>query len=275
MIKMTQSIMNSSLKQIKSSSLVIVVRGNNSEKMVTTGFGELDLKIPQKKIVIKPNLIGNKPHPTTTSAKTVEAIIKNLKKFNKEIIIAEGSGWADTNIAYRDRGYKQLAEKYGVKLVDLNNDQYEKLKNPKTMVLKEYEFPLTLKDCYLVSAAVLKVHGEAGVTLSVKNMLGATIGGHKGRFHSKGIHQSIVDINLYKAPDLAIIDGIEGNVRGELGGETKKFNVMILSQDPVAADAVGANILGIDPLSIKHLKLAQEKGLGIADLEKINVRELK
>ncbi len=215
---MTQSTMDKSPKQIKSSSLVIIVRGHNPEKMMTTGLGELDLKIPQKKIVIKPNLIGNKPYPTTTSAKTVEAIIKNLKKFNKEIIIAEGAGWADTKQAYRDQGYQHLAQKYGIKLVDLNNDQYEKIKNPKAMVLKEYEFPLTLNDCYLVSAAALKVHGQAGVTLSVKNMLGATIGGHKGRFHSKGIHQSIVYINLYKAPNNpAIIVGTEARVEEELG----------------------------------------------------------
>nr|MDO8082125.1 DUF362 domain-containing protein [Candidatus Freyarchaeota archaeon] len=258
-----------------SNSLVIIVRGEDPETMVTKGLGELDIKIPQKKIVIKPNLIANNPYPTTTSSKTVETIIKNLKKFKKEIIIAEGAGWTDTYTAYRDQGYQEIAKRHAVKLVDLNIDNYEIVKNPKAMVLEEYELPLTLKDSYLVSAAVLKVHSQAGVTLSVKNMLGATIGGHKGRFHRRGIHESIVDINLYKAPNLAIIDGREANVRGELGGEIQTFDLMIFSQDPVAADAVGANVLGVDPLSVKHLKLAQEKGLGIADLGKIDIRELK
>mgnify|MGYP005840232453 CR=1 FL=1 len=256
-------------------SLVIILKGKDPESMVTKGFAELDIKIPQKKIVIKPNLIANQPYPTTTSSKTVEAIIKNLKKFGKEIIIAEGAGWTDTYAAYRDQGYQQIAEKHGVKLVDLNIDRVEIVENPKAIVLKEYELPLTLKDSYLVSTAVLKVHSQAGVTLSVKNMLGATIGGHKGRFHRRGIHESIVDINLYKAPNLAIIDGREANVKGELGGEIQTFDLMIFSQDPVAADAVGAKILGVDPLSVKHLILAQEKGLGTADLGKIEVRELK
>jgi len=50
---------------------------------------------------------------------------------------------------------------------------------------------------------------------------------------------------------------------------------MIFSLDPVAADAVGAKILGIDPLSVKHLKLAQEKGLGVADPRKIEIKELR
>ena len=260
---------------LKSSSLVIIVRGQDTEAMVATGLGELDIKNPHEKIVIKPNLISNKPYPTNTSSKTVESIIKNLKKFKKEIIIAEGAGLTDTHKAYRDQGYQQIAENHAIKLVDLKKDQYEKMKNPEAMVLKEYEFPLTLKDVYLISAATLKVHHQATVTLSLKNMLGATIGKSKGRFHSKGLHQSIVDINLYKPPDLAIIDGIEGNVQREVGGKTQRFNVMIFSQDPVAADTVGANILGVDPLSVKHLKLAQEKGLGTADLGKIEIRELK
>lgn len=79
---------------------------------------------------------------------------------------------------------------------------------------------------------------------------------------------------MYKAPNLAIIDGREANVKGELGGEIQTFNLMIFSQDPVAADAVGAKILGVNPLSVKHLQLAQEKGLGTADLEKIEIKEL-
>ncbi|MEX2751651.1 MAG: DUF362 domain-containing protein, partial [Candidatus Freyarchaeota archaeon] len=86
-------IQNTSSLREKSSPLVIVVRGDDPEKMVTAGLAELDIKIPQRKIVVKPNLIANKPYPTTTSPKTVEAIIKYLKKYNKEIIIAEGAGW--------------------------------------------------------------------------------------------------------------------------------------------------------------------------------------
>jgi len=57
-------------------------------------------------------------------------------------------------------------------------------------------------------------------------------------------------------------------VEGELGGRTREYGLMMFSLGPVAADAVGAKILGIDPLSVKHLKLAQEKGIGVADSKK-------
>jgi uncharacterized protein (DUF362 family) len=64
------------------------------------------------------------------------------------------------------------------------------------------------------------------------------------------------------------------SLRSELGGERKRFGVMIFSNDPVAADAVGATTLGLDPSTVEHLKLAQEAKLGVCDLEKIKVVRL-
>ncbi|MDI6654818.1 MAG: DUF362 domain-containing protein, partial [Candidatus Hydrothermarchaeota archaeon] len=88
--------------------------------MVLQGLRKLNIPA-QRKIVIKPNLIDNRPYPVTTSPKTVEGILEYFKGKAKEIIIAEGSGWCreGTNKAFEDLGYAELAERYGVKLVDL------------------------------------------------------------------------------------------------------------------------------------------------------------
>ncbi len=252
-------------------SRVIVVEGRDPASMVKTGLRQLNIE-PVKKAVIKPNLIINRPPPVTTPVETVEAIAEYLQRYQK-VTIAEGSGWCDTSQAFEELGYSDLAEKYGVKLVDLNKDSYELRSNAKALALKEFESPLTLKDSYIISAAVLKVHSITKVSLSLKNMLGATLGekarvAKKGRFHRK-LNESIVDINIYLKPSLAIIDGRQACIGGELGGESKEFNVMIFSTDLVAADAVGAKLLGYEPLSITHLKLAQELELGTADLKQI------
>jgi uncharacterized protein (DUF362 family) len=254
---------------------VILVKGNDREIMVEKGLNVLGVNPYKGKVVIKPNLIINRPYPVTTSPKTVEYLGNYFRGKAKEIIVAEGSGMCrgGTNKAFLDLGYFELAEKNGIKLVDLNVDDYEIRKNPEALRLKEFKFPLTLKNSFLISAAVLKRHSMAKVTLSLKNMMGASIG-KKARFHFLGLNKSIVDINLYRKPDLALIDGIESSSR-ELGGEVTRYDVMIFSENPVAADAVGANILGLDPLSVPHIKLAQEKGLGIARLEEIEVDEIK
>jgi len=251
---------------------VVIVKGNLPAAMVPKSLRTLDIELSGRKIVIKPNLIANRPYPITTPAKTVEALIEYFIDENG-VTIAEGSGFDNTNAIYRDQGYVELAERYGVRLVDLNRDKFEVLERADAKILKKFEFPLTLKDSYLISAAVLKRHSIARLTLSLKNMLGATIGRDKGRFHRLGINESIIDINLYKRPDLAVIDG-RLSLDSELGGRERKFDVMIFSEDPVAADAMGAKILGLNPLAVPHLKLAQEAGLGTCDLKRIEVVEL-
>jgi hypothetical protein len=40
---------------------------------------------------------------------------------------------------------------------------------------------------------------------------------------------------------------------------------LLASADPVALDAVGARLLGYDPLRLEHLRLAHDDGLGVAD----------
>lgn len=255
-------------------SKVVIVRGKNREKMVEKGLNALGINPYKEKVVLKPNLIINRPYPVTTSSKTVECLINYFTGKANEILIAEGSGMCrgGTNNAFLDLGYVELAERHGVPLVDLNEDDYEVLKNHKALKLKEFKLPLTLKNAFLISAAVLKRHSMATVSLSLKNMLGATIG-RKARFHVLGLTKSIVDINLYTKPDLALIDGIESSGK-ELGGEVTRYDLLIFSEDPVAADAVGANTLGLDPLSVPHIKLAQDKGLGIARLEEIELEEM-
>ncbi len=255
-------------------SKVVVVRGNDPRLMVSKGLSYFN-EPSKRKVVLKPNLINTEPPPTTTPSETVEALVKHYIK-GYEVVIAEGSGWCETKNAYKSLGYLKLAELYGVSLVDLNKDRYEIKKLPETIVLKEFKFPLTLKDSYIISVPVLKEHSITTVTLSLKNMLGATIGkgsgvAKKNVFHKLGINKCIVDINLYLKPSLAVIDGRLAGLGGELKSRPKELRLMIFSNDLVAADAVGAKYLGYNPLSIKHLRLAQMKGLGVADPKKIKV----
>ncbi|ODS36854.1 MAG: hypothetical protein A7315_13840 [Candidatus Altiarchaeales archaeon WOR_SM1_79] len=179
-------------------SKVVVVKGKEHEAMVRRGLSELRIAPGRKKIVIKPNLIDNRPYPVTTNAKTVEGIVKYFIDKADEIIIAEGSGWCSegTLEAFVHQGYMELAKKYNIKLTDLNEDEYEIIENPDAMILKKFELPRTLKDSYLISAPVLKRHSICKVTLSLKNMIGASILSDKGRFHFLGIDESIVDIVL-------------------------------------------------------------------------------
>lgn len=233
----------------------------------------VDSLIPaEDRIVLKPNLINSNPPPTTTPVDIVEVLARSFHTRGYEVVIAEGSGWGETEEVFERLGYGRL-ERYA-RLVDLNKDNFELKRNPEALFLKEFECPLTLKDSYIISIPVLKEHSITKVSLSLKNMLGATLGegrvAKKGRFHKK-LKESIVDINTYLKPSLAVIDGRIAGLGGELSSKPKKMGVIIVSNDLVAADAVAASLLGFDPLSIAHIKLAAEVGLGVSDLTKIKI----
>jgi uncharacterized protein (DUF362 family) len=252
---------------------VVIAKGFNPYKIVPNALKYFEK--PSGRVVLKPNLITSVPFPTTTPSDTIDALARYYEHLGCKVVVAEGSGWCNTHEAYEALGYKKL----GVELVDLNNDDYEIVKHPEAIVLREFKLPLTLKNAYLISVAVLKEHSITGVTISLKNMLGATLGektpvGKKRKFHMLGIEESIVDVNLYLNPKLAVIDGRFAGIGGELRSEPKMLGIMVFSEDLVAADVVATKYLGKNFLQIKHIRLAQEKGLGIADLEKIKIIEI-
>jgi uncharacterized protein (DUF362 family) len=105
----------------------------------------------------------------------------------------------------------------------------------------------------------IKTHHWAGVTLSMKNMLGvvpgARYGWPKNILHWKGIQESILDVAATIPINFVIADGImamEGN--GPLNGTARPLGKIVLSDDPVAADATCARLMGFEPERIVHIR---------------------
>ena len=62
-----------------------------------------------------------------------------------------------------------------------------------------------------------------------------------------------------------------GNGPGPRTMSPEQKNVILASADQVAIDAVAAKLMGFDPMSIKYLRLAHERGLGCADVRDIRI----
>jgi uncharacterized protein (DUF362 family) len=94
----------------------------------------------------------------------------------------------------------------------------------------------------------------------------------KGIMHSK-LHKKIADLISILRPKMKfqIIDGIIGSKGSELGGKPVQMDLIIAGEDPVAVDRVGSEIIGYSIDKVKYLKYCEKKGLGTADLEKIEI----
>ena len=227
----------------------------------------------KKPILIKPNYINSK-HPSTgitTDSRVIEGVVKFLKEHNiEDIIIGEGSGLSNTFEAFKIAGVDALAERHGVRLVDLNNDEFVEVYPPNPLSLKKVQVAKTALESTIISVPKLKLHRIATVTLSLKNMMGALAS--KGTMHAGlSLSENIADLASVLTPSLSVIDGIIEGEGHETSGNPVEMNLIIAGTDPVAVDAVGAAVMGIDPAEVKHLHLAEKKGLGTCNLEEITV----
>ena len=235
----------------------------------------------QSRVVIKPNLVNLSAPPVTLPVDAARAIISFCRQHSDaEIIVAEGTGEPDITTwdVFREHGYDDLASEFGLELIDLNNADLVELKNGQCSVFPVFMMPEVLMDSFVISAATLKAHSLARVTLSMKNMIGAAPPEHyqrggywrKSAFHHQ-MQTSIYELNRYRKPDFSFIDGSIGLADHHLGGPVCEPPVckLIAGADPVAVDACGAELLGIPWAQVGHIKMA-DNDLGNAELRAQN-----
>ena len=238
----------------------------------------------KQQVLIKPNLVENLKPPITTPVQLVEAIVCYLQKNRPDlsIVIGEGTGSReyDTFHPFQELGYKEMAQRLGVELIDLNVQSLRTMQLPNCHYWPEMHLPELIFDSFLLSVPVLKAHGLASVTFTMENMMGCAPpshyerGGHwkKAAFH-ENIQDAVLDLNRYRTPDFTVLDATVGMQMAHLWGPTCEPppNKLAASADPVAIDVYGAGLLGRDWQQIGHLANASGE-LGRAEpLEIITV----
>ena len=280
-------------------SAVAIVQGENRRKMIYESLVAIDDQIlPQlkkkKHVVIKPNNVSNTIQLAATHADVLRGILDYLEPRCKgPIYVAEASAGL-TMDGFENFKYTTVASEHKsqkVTLVDLNDEG-------KYVILPIIDFDLHVvpvrlaarlfdPDAFIISAAMLKTHNLAVITLSMKNMiLGAPL--HQGpkdtkrwndkrRYHV-GVRQSMYNFFLTAQKmqpywNLAVIDGYEGmEGNGPSMGTPVPSRIAIAATDFIAADRVGAEAMGVDPNWLGWLKYSGEVGLGQWDLSKIDIR---
>jgi len=228
---------------------------------------------PEDKILLKPNCVVPRDPLTgvTTDSRVIEGIVEFLRnKGAHDITIGDG-GSRYTDKTFDLTGIRKVALRHGLKVVNFNNDKAVDVKIPSARILHEVPIARTaLESTCIVNVPKLKIHHIVKATLSIKNLMG-TIVGNRGALMHKQIDEKLVDLATFVRPKLNIIDGIVGSELDETMGRPVKMNLVIAGTDPVATDAVGCAVMGINPETVKHIQLAQERNIGIADLNKIDI----
>jgi len=123
----------------------------------------------------------------------------------------------------------------------------------------------------VINVPVVKHHSLSRVTLGMKNWYGV-LGAGRNRLH-QSIDRSIAELGAAFRPTLTVIDATRVLLRsGPQGGslnDVKAVNAVAAGTDPVLCDAWGAAQLGHSPADLPFLELAEQRGLGHADLKAV------
>ena len=222
----------------------------------------------EKQIGVKPNLVS----PTeasfggTTHPEVVAGIIEYLqeKGFHK-IAMLEGSWVGDkTSEAYEVCGYQALSEKYHVPFWDTQKDKGV----PTDCRELELNICESVKKLdFLINVPVLKGHCQTKITCALKNMKGLIPNTEKRRFHAMGLHKPIAHLNAGIHQDFVVVDNICGDLDFEDGGNPVVMNRVLAGCDPVLIDSYVCRMMHYKTEDVPYIKLAEELGVGSADLD--------
>jgi uncharacterized protein (DUF362 family) len=228
------------------------------------GLKLFNLDVSGKCVLLKPNLVDYIPGAhINTHPVLVAAAAECFKRLGaRSVIVGEGPGHQrDTYLVLYESGLLEQLRRVAVPFVDLNRDDVFKMKfRADYSGLHEIWLPRTVLEAdFVVSMPKIKTHHWSGVTLSMKNMFGVIpgvkYGWPKNILHWKGIERCIVDICATVPIHFVIADGIvamEGN--GPLAGTPRHLGKLVLADEPVAADATCARLMGLVPERIPHIR---------------------
>ncbi len=271
-------------------SVLSFVTGTNRSEMIYEALRPFQREIMdgirEKQIIIKPNLVVTNVPLCATHVDAVRGLLEFLKPlYPEKIIIAESTISSDgTMTGFKNYGYLPLAQDFNVEFVDLN----ERPTIPLTILDKNlHPLQIPFIDSYLdpnnyfISIARLKTHDRVVATLGLKNMvMGAPLRSYTGRNYKPLMHPSgprWLNYNMFLIanrihPQLTILDGVEGHEgNGPISGTPIQHGVALAGMDYIAADRIGAELMGINIGDIGYLNYCASAGMGQIDRSNIEI----
>lgn len=261
--------------------------------LMQAGGLESVLRPDARRVAIKPNLVELKRSGdgTVTDWRVVRAVARRVHAIAPaaRVKVVEACNWDEpgSNAPREDgwtyAGYQNLTAEGYIDLVNLNLDStVVRLVPGGGLRHQEFVYPVLMDsvDCF-IDVPVVKVIGLVGMTAAMKNLVGMlpnTLSHQRIQSldHNQAfLDEGIVDLALLHHVDFVVADALVGLERAKStswDGQPVRLNTVLASRDLVAADAVAAQLIGLNPDDLEYLELGQAVGLGVADPDRIDIR---
>jgi len=242
-----------------------------------------------KKLLIKVNHSHNKFFPScSTPPWQLDGVLRWLKDKGicaENILVGENRTLiSNLTRVRRSHLWNNVVEHYGVKFCEFPKTYWSRLDVDTTHLSMNWNIlggiyvPAVVLGRDIIHLVPMKVHGHSIITGSMKSAFSIFATYSHCHLVHEHIHEYLVDVlylqkNVLQCQMIGVIDGsICGDGKGPVTLNPVEKNILLASRDLVALDTIAARMMGINPESIPHIKIAGEQGLGCTDPARIEIR---
>jgi uncharacterized protein (DUF362 family) len=255
--------------------------------IVREGLRELGL-VPSGRTLVKPNLVAagpSFPH-AFTRPEMGEGVLRALRDVGAEtmteLAVGERCGITiPTRLAFAESGWDAMLGRVNegvprasrVKRYLFEEEPQVEIRYTHRERLRDYVFtpdPVARAD-FFVNCPKFKAHPWTTVTFSMKNYIGIQDDRHRLIDHDHRLNEKIADLQHVLQPQFICIDAVVAGQGRMLTPKPFDLKLIVMGNNQVAFDAVCCAIVGVDPRSVEHIRLAAERGFGTLDLSKIAI----
>ncbi|MBU1338091.1 MAG: DUF362 domain-containing protein [Acidobacteria bacterium] len=229
------------------------------------------------RVMIKPN-IGWDRRPeqaACTNPEVVRALVEMCRDAGAKEVKVMDNPCNPAQRTYLRSGIAQAAKDAGAKVLYCSEHKMKKV-DLKGEWLKDWEvYTDFIETDKIFNVPIAKHHSLSRVTLGMKNWLGC-LGGNRNQLH-QNLDAAMIDLAAYFKPVLTVLDAYRVLLRnGPQGGRPSDMEVkktVIAGTDYVAVDALGLSFFDIKPEDMPYLRMANERGFGEFNLEKLKIEK--
>ncbi len=228
-------------------------------------------------VVIKPNIAWDRTpeQAANTNPEVVAEVVRQCWQAGAKRVIVTDVSCNEARRCFQRSGIQAAARAAGAEVILPDPELFREV-DMGGVALKTWPvFIPFLEADKIINLPIAKHHGLTGCTLGMKNWYGI-LGGQRNRLHQQ-IHQSLADLAAFMLPTVTLMDCYRILLRnGPTGGNLEDVSVqktMVAGTDPVALDAYVAKAYwNLDPEHLPYLQMAANRGLGLVDFEKLNLK---
>jgi uncharacterized protein (DUF362 family) len=264
---------------------ICIARGTDRVASVQQAFEALGgMKAfvkPGERVLLKVNAAFASPPAlgATSHPDLVAAVVRLCLDAGASRVIVSDNPINDPASCFALTGIDAAARQAGAEVMIPRQSLFERFSVAGGRLIKDWPVlyaPLAQVD-RVIGMAPVKDHHRSGASMTLKNWYGL-LGGRRNIFH-QDIHTVIQELAMMIRPTVVVLDGTQSMMtNGPTGGslsDLKPTGTLIVSTDPVAADAAGATLLGRTAADLPFIAKAQSVGAGTADYRLLKLKEIQ